>query len=100
MQGEKLGGIVMEETMPEQPQISADRQPPPAAQAVETPPSPAAADVPPEARLTEDQLDSIENSRRKIGDRWGTDLVLLFLYIVASTVLIAAILFVRHHIHR
>jgi hypothetical protein len=68
--------------------------------AVETPPPPAAADVPPLPRLTRDQLDSIENSRRKTWERWRTDLVLLLLYILASALLVAAIVFVRHHIHR
>ena len=78
-----------------------DRNRPPEKETMESPPAPENADVPPPLTVEdEDYLDGLENRRRKPLERWGTDLVLALLYIMASTILIAAVWFLRHHLRR
>lgn len=73
---------------------------PEASGAAESLPPPSAADVPPQTHLTEDQLDAMENRRRKAGERWITDLALLALYILAAGLLWGLFYFVRHFLRR
>jgi hypothetical protein len=74
-----------------------DPPPPP----VESPPAPGSADIPPpESRLSEEQLDWIENNRRKTSEKWRTDLLFMGLYLIACTLLGGVVILLRSCLHR